>query len=83
MQCVSTVSIGLQDGSSVVVFTPSPTSQVCPFVVVSQAEWSALEEKASANPLLLSVEDGALISGAIVTLWCIAWAVRAVRRALD
>jgi len=83
MQCVSTVSIGLQDGSSVVVFTPSSTTQSCPFVAVSQSEWSALEEKASANPLLLSVEDGVLISGAIVTLWCIAWAVRAVRRALD
>jgi hypothetical protein len=30
----------------------------------------------------MSVEDGALISGAITTLWCIAWAIKAVRRAL-
>jgi hypothetical protein len=34
------------------------------------------------NLLTMSTEDGVVISGAIVTLWCIAWAIRAVRKAL-
>lgn len=34
------------------------------------------------NPLFMSVEDGLILSGAIATLWCIAWAARVVRLAL-
>lgn len=34
------------------------------------------------NPLYLSNEDGLLISGAIISVWCIAWSIRAARMAL-
>lgn len=37
----------------------------------------------SGSPLNLSVEDGALVSASILTLWAIAWALRATRKALD
>lgn len=38
---------------------------------------------AGANALLnMSVEDGVILSGAIVVLWCVAWGIRALRKAL-
>lgn len=48
-------------------------------VVLSQAEYSSLAN----SPLNVSVEDGLLISSSILTLWAIAWAIRATRKALD
>lgn len=30
------------------------------------------------NPFVLSIEDGALISGAIVGIWAIAWGIKAL-----
>ena len=49
------------------------------FYLLTKAEVSALQ----ASPLLISVEDGLLLSGSILTLWAIAWAIRATRKALD
>ena len=37
---------------------------------------------ANPSPFNLSVEDGAYISGLIVTVWAIAWGIRALARAL-
>ena len=49
------------------------------FVLLTPAEYSAM----ASNPFVLSVEDGALISGAIGGVWALAWALRAIRSALD
>lgn len=48
-------------------------------VVLTPAEYAAV----SANPFNLSPEDGALISGAVIGVWCIAWACRALQRVLS
>lgn len=34
------------------------------------------------NPFALSNEDGLLIAGAVGTVWCLAWSIRAVRSVL-
>jgi hypothetical protein len=65
------------------------------YLMLDQAEYTAIRglesrvtELESAAPgggpsiLSMSVEDGVLLSGAITTVWCIAWAIKAVRRAL-
>lgn len=74
-QCVSFASQGAS-APDVLVAAPDPCST---FVLVTPAEYSAL----SHNPFVLSLEDGALVSGAIGTVWGIAWALRAIRSALD
>lgn len=48
-------------------------------VVLTPAEYGAL----AANPLNLSLEDGALLGGAIVGIWAAAFAFRAAIRALN
>lgn len=48
------------------------------FLVLTPAEYAAL----SHNPFILSVEDGALISGAIAAVWASAWCLRALARTL-
>lgn len=35
------------------------------------------------SPFALSAADGAAVGGAIASLWVLAWAIRAVRRAVD
>lgn len=53
---------------------------VCPgLILVTPVEYRSM----SASPFNLSVEDGALLSGAIGGVWCLAWALRAIRSALD
>lgn len=80
MQCVELNWIPLPDGSNATVLSPVWSSpEGCDMVVVSHAEWLEV----SASPFKLSTEDGLLVAGAISSLWCLAWAIRAVRKALD
>lgn len=48
-------------------------------VILTPVEYGAL----ASNPFVLSIEDGLLVSGAVSTLWLIAWAARAVRSVLS
>lgn len=48
-------------------------------VVLTPAEYAAWGQ----NPFVLSAEDGALVSAAVVGVWCIGWAMRALARALS
>jgi len=49
------------------------------YVLVTPAEYATL----MANPFLLSLEDGALIGGAIAAVWASAWCVRQLARMLQ
>lgn len=48
-------------------------------VVTTAAEYTFL----SANPFWLDTVDGALVSGAIASVWLLAWGLRLVRGAMD
>jgi hypothetical protein len=48
------------------------------FLILTPAEYAAL----SHNPFNLSVEDGALVGGAITAIWAAAWCWRALARTL-
>lgn len=71
-QCV----IVNEAGALVVASTADPCTGL---VVMSASEFAQV----TANPFVLSVEDGALVSGAIGAVWCLAWALRAVRQTLN
>jgi hypothetical protein len=66
------------DGAGfVVVVDPQPaTFEACTLVLVSGSEHAA-------SPLVLTVEEGGLIGGAIMLLWGAAFGLRMLRRALD
>jgi hypothetical protein len=72
-QCVAIVNL---DGLDV--FAPSMADPCTSFVALTPAEYAALSQ----NPFNLSPEDGALVAGAVIGVWCIAWACRALYRAL-
>jgi len=74
-QCVAFASQGAS-APDVLVAAPEPCST---FVLVTPAEYAAQSQ----NPFVLSIEDGGLVSGAIGGVWLFAWALLAVRRALD
>lgn len=81
-QCVEMAYIPTEDGG-VVVLTPGfGELEQCGRVTLTYAEWAELSEKDGSNPFSISVADAGLLSGAIVALWCFAWAIRAVRKAL-
>ena len=71
------------------VATPAGTS--CPgFVVMSPGEFDQVMAVVQGGPsggvpsiFSMTVEDGVLVSSSILTLWAIAWAIRATRKALD
>lgn len=48
-------------------------------VVLTPAEYSLM----ASSPFVLSVEDGALVSGAIGAVWLLAWSLRAIRQVLN
>ncbi|MFG6485212.1 hypothetical protein ACG04R_00940 [Roseateles sp. BYS78W] len=74
MYCIAT-----SDGAITSVTQITDPSQ-CP---VLAGTFVALEPSdVPANPFVMSNEAGLMVSGAIATLWCIAWGVRAVRLAL-
>jgi len=62
------------------------------YVLVTPAELQDMQARiqqleqggtpSSSSLLDMSVEDGILLSGAVVVLWCMAWAIRAVRKVL-
>lgn len=62
-----------------------PAPSPCPggFMVFSSAEVDDLQAKAANNILSLSLDDGALVAAAVGSVWCLAWAIRAVRRSTD
>jgi len=80
--CVQPGLIPIEGGGQVEVMMPAPSP--CPggFEVLSSMEVSELQAIAANNLFTLTVEDGVLVSSSIATLWCIAWAIRATRRAL-
>lgn len=66
------------DGQTVeaLVRAPGPCTS---YVLVTPAEYASM----ASSPLSLSVEDGTALSAAILAVWGIAWAARAIVRALD
>lgn len=77
-QCASFIAVPI-DGSSVSVLAQSTDSPCTTAVVLTPAEYGAL----SSNPFNLSMVDGALVSAAVVGVWGIGWAFRALTRTLD
>lgn len=57
--------------------TPMSPGAACAGVVLVEAS------DVPPNPFYLSVEDGALISGAIAGVWLLAWSLKAIRSVLD
>lgn len=49
------------------------------FVLLTPAEYGVV----AANPFVLTVEDGILISGAVGAVWALAWALRSIRSVLS
>ena len=74
-QCVALA----QSSDGITVLTPVDVPECTSLLLLTPAEYSALV----VNPFHLSIEDGALISGAIGAVWVLAWAVRAIRAALS
>lgn len=81
--CIDAQVITTVDGPRSVL-TPVDPQQSCPYVAFTSAEGQQLlNAQPTANPFALSVEDGALVSGAVAGVWCMAWAIRAIRSVLD
>lgn len=55
------------------------TQADCSYLLITPAELSHLQ----VNPFHLTLEEGALISGAIAAIWALAWACKALVRALN
>lgn len=69
-QCVVINAGGLLEAS-----TADPCTSL---LLLNPAEYATL----AANPLLLTAEDGAIVSAAILGAWATAWAVRSLYRLL-
>jgi len=72
-QCVAV------DGSGFVVAASAPPAECTSFVLLNPLEYGLWIN----SPLNLSLEDGAVLGGAIVGIWAAAFAWRAAIRALD
>lgn len=58
----------------------APSGEACTgHVLLTQAEFLQLNH----NPFALSAEQGAAVSAAVLGCWGLAWAIRAIARALD
>lgn len=66
--------VGQSVVSGVTVLTPVADSPCTSAVLLTPAEYGAI----SANPFNLSGEDGTLYAAAIVGVWVVGWAVKAL-----
>lgn len=73
-QCVVPVNL-----SGVDVLSPAAVEPCTGLVVLTPAEYGAMSQ----NPFNLSPEDGTLVAAAVVGVWCIGWAMRALARVLS
>jgi hypothetical protein len=60
-------------------FLVAATQPCTGLVVLTPSEFALI----TANPFVLSVEDGALVGGAIGAVWLLAWSFRAIRSVLS
>jgi len=72
-QCVAVANVSGTD-----VLVPSSADPCTGLVVLTPSEYSAWV----VSPLNLSAEEGAALSVAILAVWSVAWAARALVRAL-
>jgi len=72
-QCVAFAEAGAS--APVLVASPEPCTSL---VLLTPGEYAAF----ASNPFNLSVEDGALIASAVVSVWVVAFCVRALIRVL-
>lgn len=70
-QCTVIVNVS---GSEVLAPAAAASEPCTSLVVLTPAEYEAL----SHNPFNLTPEDGALVAGAVVSVWAMAWAFRAL-----
>lgn len=81
--CIAVQVIGTSDGPRAVI-VPSDPQQGCAYVALTQSEaQTLLDAQPASSPFNLSVEDGFLVSGAVASVWCMAWAIRAIRSVLS
>lgn len=69
-QCVTVTNI--QTGSGLVQVLSPDSSSPCPSTLY------LVDVPAFTSPLYLSAVDGALLSAAVIGVWCIAWAAKAL-----
>jgi hypothetical protein len=68
------------DVNGVLSIDPAPPSSCTGFLILSVEEYDAFSAASWWNGLTL--DDGAAISGAILAVWAVGWAIRQVARVL-
>ena len=75
--CAYLASVPSADGTPLQVYAAAP-GPCSGYVVLTPAEYAHL----AANPFNLSIQDGVTVSGAVASVWLLAWVARALVRAL-
>lgn len=81
--CAQLVTLATAGGGAVDVYAAAPGPCATGYAVLTADELADLQGRAANNVLTLSYADGVAVSGAVASVWVLAWTLRTVRRSLD